>query len=492
MTTFSILLRASICAAFTSVLIGVACGQTQVDSAFTYQGQLLENGAPANGPFDIEFKLWDAATGGNQIGNEIENDELPVVNGNFTVELDFGYVFNGDDRWLQIAVNGVELSPRVEITATPYAISAGSIPGGLFGDSWTGSSAASGLSITNSGTSGTGLYGLATAITGQTKGVHGSSASTTGRGVYGHATSTTGSPTGVYGESDANFGRGVYGESDYIGVFGEGFNNSPFQGYPVGVFGRSNDSGGRGVWGTAPTLGVYGVATSGSGATRGVYGETPSTTGHGVHGLATATSGEAHGVYGTTSSSDGAGVYGRGPTGGVVGVAFGNSGAGVAGEAIGGGTLAGFFTGDVFITEDLFVGGDKGFVHEHPNDPTKELVYICLEGGEAGTYIRGSAELCNGEARVELPEHFALVTNAEGVTATLTPVGSYLQLYIAEQAADHLLVREASGKDGQFNYLVQGTRKGLENHQVIRDRIPRPVTTEPSGTPIQSGDGTNQ
>ncbi len=139
---------------------------------------------------------------------------------------------------------------------------------------------------------------------------------------------------------------------------------------------------------------------------------------------------------------------------------------------------------------------EKGFVHEHPHDPTKELVYVCLEGGEAGTYIRGSAKLHNGEARVELPEHFALVTNAEGVTAILTPVGSYLQLYIAEQAADHLLVREASGKNGQFNYLVQGIRKGFEDHQVIRDRRARPEIPEPpssSNAPTQAGeDGANE
>jgi hypothetical protein len=93
-----------------------------------------------------------------------------------------------------------------------------------------------------------------------------------------------------------------------------------------------------------------------------------------------------------------------------------------------------------------------------------------LEGPEAGTYIRGTAELRSGEARINLPEHFALVTNSDGVTATLTPVGGWLQLYVAEQATDHLVVREASGKSGRFNYLVQGVRKGYEGHQVVRER----------------------
>ena len=92
------------------VVADVNFASAQTDTTFTYQGELRENGSPANGMFDIEFKLWNAATGGNQIGNEIENDELPVVNGRFTVELDFGAdAFDNTNRWLQISVNGTDL-----------------------------------------------------------------------------------------------------------------------------------------------------------------------------------------------------------------------------------------------------------------------------------------------------------------------------------------------------------------------------------------------
>jgi len=60
-----------------------------------------------------------------------------VSNGLFTVTLDFGNQFPGANRWLEIGVrtNGVgaytTLSPRQPITATPYAITAGNLSGGV-------------------------------------------------------------------------------------------------------------------------------------------------------------------------------------------------------------------------------------------------------------------------------------------------------------------------------------------------------------------------
>jgi hypothetical protein len=127
-------------------------------------------------------------------------------------------------------------------------------------------------------------------------------------------------------------------------------------------------------------------------------------------------------------------------------------------------------------TEHLHVDGNIKktgtvmFVEDHPQDPTTEIVYVCLEGPEAGTYIRGTAQLINGEAVINLPEHFSFVTNDEGLTVQLTPVGEWLQLYVVEKGAQQFIVREANGKSGRFDYLVQGVRKGYENHQVIRDK----------------------
>ncbi len=87
---------------------------------FTYQGMLKENGNPANGTLSMTFKLYDAPTEGNQIGSAITQD-VSVQDGLFTVALDFGNVWNGADRYLEITVGSTVLSPRVKVNPVPYA-----------------------------------------------------------------------------------------------------------------------------------------------------------------------------------------------------------------------------------------------------------------------------------------------------------------------------------------------------------------------------------
>lgn len=106
-----------------------------VGTAFTYQGRLTDGGNAANGTHEFEFYLYDAATNGNMLGTQTK-EEVPVTDGIFTVQLDFGAgAFNGDRRWLEIWVRndqdgqpGETLSPRQEITATPYAMMAAKVP----------------------------------------------------------------------------------------------------------------------------------------------------------------------------------------------------------------------------------------------------------------------------------------------------------------------------------------------------------------------------
>jgi hypothetical protein len=126
--------------------------------------------------------------------------------------------------------------------------------------------------------------------------------------------------------------------------------------------------------------------------------------------------------------------------------------------------------GDALVQGDLFVTGTKQFVHQHPIDSSKEVVYVSLEGPEAGTYVRGTAELLDGRAEIALPEHFALVTSEEGCTVQLTPIGKWLQLYVVEKSVSRIVVQEATGRNGQFDYFVQGVRSGYEAHRVFRDR----------------------
>jgi len=112
-------------------LTATAWSQT---TAFTYQGLLSENGGPVTGTYDFEFRLFAAASGGSEIGSVVALDEVAVAGGLFTVTLDFGAVFDGAGRFIEIAVRPgastdayTGLSPRQAVTATPYALNAASL-----------------------------------------------------------------------------------------------------------------------------------------------------------------------------------------------------------------------------------------------------------------------------------------------------------------------------------------------------------------------------
>ena len=102
--------------------------------AFTYQGRLIDVNGPADGMHDFQFKLFDDANTvtGNQLGSTVDINDLDVIDGYFTVELDFGSrVFGGDARWLEVCVRPGDMDdpnsytallPRQEITPAPYAL----------------------------------------------------------------------------------------------------------------------------------------------------------------------------------------------------------------------------------------------------------------------------------------------------------------------------------------------------------------------------------
>ena len=100
-------------------------------TAFTYQGRLNSGSNTATGSYDLTFTLFTKVTSGLVVGGPITNAATGVSNGLFTVTLDFGNVFPGPARWLEIAVqtNGggsfTTLAPRQPLTPTPYAIFAG-------------------------------------------------------------------------------------------------------------------------------------------------------------------------------------------------------------------------------------------------------------------------------------------------------------------------------------------------------------------------------
>ena len=106
--------------------------QTPVGTAFSFQGRLTEAGSAANGLYDLQFTLYDASSAGSPIGAPVGQDDVTVSGGVFNVLIDFGAsAFNGDARWLEVAVRPgastgayTTIAPRQRLSPTPYALEA--------------------------------------------------------------------------------------------------------------------------------------------------------------------------------------------------------------------------------------------------------------------------------------------------------------------------------------------------------------------------------
>ena len=145
------------------------------------------------------------------------------------------------------------------------------------------------------------------------------------------------------------------------------------------------------------------------------------------------------------------------------GTAFGNVGIGTNNP-----------TSRLHVNGTFTATGTKNFAMVDPDNPDHSIFYASLEGPEAGTYYRGTAKTVAGKAVIELPRFFAKVTEAKGLTVQLTPVGGWSQLYVEERSPERLVVRVAEGGEVEFDYFVQGIRKGYSDFQVER-----PVRLDP-------------
>ena len=303
--------------------------------------------------------------------------------------------------------------------------------------------------------------------------------------------------TGVWGESTAA-GDGVYGVSD--NASGAGVH---------GVL-TPNVVSSRAVWGEHKSTGANGIGVYGShaGTGIGVQGDSLATTGFGsigVLGQAFSTSGGAVGVQGQVFGPlnidvpDSAGVRGVGASGGFNGDttgSFPSSGVrGVGKDDIGvlglsenvAGDFVHFSQGTATQDAKAFLGYNPGtaygvyaqigtigcngctklFVEPHPADASKVIHYVSLEGNEAGTYFRGTARTSRGNAVIPVPEDFRLVTDEDGLTVQLTPVGAEATMYVVSEDLNQIVVH--SSKDVTFHYLVQGIRPDYKNFKAILD-----------------------
>lgn len=297
--------------------------QASVGSSFTYQGQLKQDGGVVDGSCDFQFRLYNAASGGSQIGSAQTATGLGVQEGFFTANLDFGGgAFDGAARWISVSVrcpagsgSYTTLSPRQALSATPYALSLR--PGAIV---------------------------ISTATTGDDN--------NQANAITARATATEGYANAFFGHANSPDGVGVFGENHSLeggtGVFG--WSNAE-SGWGRGVSGLTKDPGGAGVWGiniatvgggsgvsgdsnSPDGSGVFGYSDDGGDGVAGYVDGPNAHDGNGVLGVNMATTGDGKGVLGDSHSPDGVGVFGWNDDGGdgVVGIST-HDGSGVHGAS---------------------------------------------------------------------------------------------------------------------------------------------------------------
>lgn len=98
-----------------------------LSTVFTYQGRLASGSSEVTGRYDFQFQMFNASGSGTMLASFTTNN-IAVSNGLFAVSIDFGSSYDGNERWMEIAVktNGTgaytTLAPRQQLTATPHAL----------------------------------------------------------------------------------------------------------------------------------------------------------------------------------------------------------------------------------------------------------------------------------------------------------------------------------------------------------------------------------
>jgi hypothetical protein len=425
-----------------SIVTAFAAFGVPVNTSWTYQGQLQRSGAAHTGTCNFQFILWDAANAGAQHGSTQVINGVNVVNGLFTVVLDFEDAFDGGARWLGTSVQCsgdggfTQLDPRQPLTAAPYALSLR--PGAsILGEG----NLISALNVANS----------------------------TGIGIVGTGT------TGVWGQSQS--GNAIYGQNDS----GNGFAGR-FIG-PVRVeTALTGDSAPAAIEGEGES-GVRGTSTSPSG--RGVSGVAQGANSESVSGLNT--TGKA--ISGTCTGS-GVAVYGV------------NVGTGFAGRFEGPVHVQGALTkaSGSFKIDHPLDPANKFLSHSFVESPDMKNIY----DGNVTTDATGGAivtlpdyfETLNRDFRYQLTvlgqfaqavvsrkiagNSFEIRTDKPGVEVSWQVTGIRQDVYAREHP---ILVEEAKPAEEQGMYLYPAGFGAGEEKRLGGSSRPasEPVAQVPSG-----------
>lgn len=461
------------------LLAGAARAQVAPATVFTYQGSLEDDGEPADGAYDFQFRLYGAPGEGTPIGSALSRDDVVVEDGIFTVALDFGPVFDGGPRFLELSVRPgastaayTTLAPRQELTAAPLALhsaasaSTGALRGRAVSETapvegqvlrWDGSAWVP-ATVEGAGyTAGPGLNLVGSRFEVRFGG--------------------DGSSTAAARADHTHFGQNWIGDVGYTSFWVE--NRSTAAG-AAGVVGRSVNS--DGVY--ASSSSSFGVrAVSNAGIAVGAYG--------GTRGL------EATGSeFGVLAESAGHGALFRST----------NAGRAVEAQSNGSGTAviafnendtgyAGWFQGRLHVQGRLSKSSGS-FTIDHPLDPANRLLsHSFVESPDMLNIYNGTVTLdADGAAVVELPSYFDAL-NIEP-RYQLTPIGAAApNLHIAAEVRDGRFAIAGGTPGLKVSWQVTGVRNdpyARDNRIAVEEDKPaamRGTYLYPAAGPATNADG---
>ena len=256
---------------------------------------------------------------------------------------------------------------------------------------------------------------------------------------------------GQIGAGTASSSAGVRGIASQSGTinYGGDFENSSTTNFTAGVLGNGNGA-------TGENFGVFGDNDSSSNCAAGVFGRSGSQI-------------ECHhagnvGVLGTNTANYG--VLGVSGVRGVQGTRVDP----VTGNILTAGVLGYSGNSGVHSFQDVTAGGQKPFVVPYPGDARRQVVFVAAEADEALTMTRGRGRFERGLARIQFPEHFQLVTETDGLSLQVTPIGDMATVAVISLDLEGGALLKAS-RNVEFFYAAYGVRRGYARFTPVQQNV---------------------
>ncbi len=423
----------------------------QGTTSFTYQGSLTDNGGPANGVYDIRASLFTSSGGVTQVGSTQCFDNVQVTDGLFTIQPNFGDQYDFNPRYLEVSVRAdagqdcsnsagfTTLGPRTRLTPTPFAVES------------------------------TNAWYLAD--------IYYANYARTDIDEFFYGNVTMYEPMYI---DDTNNVVATLTSSSSLGSRMQFTSTSSSRSWTIGATGSSATEGGDrfSIWDA--TSNVPGLVIEGASGNVGVGTTNPNqlldvidgtfrvaTTATGSGNVFANVTAQEHGLLGVMNENGGYYVY--------AGQSQASNAANVGGQLLvcdSNGSARGGIQINSANNCTVF-GQVKSFVVDNPDDETTDIYYACVEGPEAAMYVRGTAQLVNGEAIVTLPRHFTAMALAEGITVQITPLSADCNgIAVVKKGTASFAVKELmrGASNVEFDWEVKAVRSGYEDFEVIRPK----------------------